>query len=83
MDQNPDRAARSYYAMYTLNGAAPADTERALAAIANLLFMYAGQNIRSAIGVWQWQDQGARQVYPAKLATSEIKMVPLPPWSKR
>ena len=43
----------------------------------------AGQNIRSAIGVWQWQQLGARQVYPAKLATSEITMVPLPPWSKR
>jgi branched-chain amino acid transport system substrate-binding protein len=43
----------------------------------------AGQNIRSAIGVWQWQQLGARQVYPENLATNEITMVPLPPWSKR
>jgi branched-chain amino acid transport system substrate-binding protein len=43
----------------------------------------AGQNIRSAIGVWQWQDMGARQVYPAKLATHDPVSVPLPPWSKR
>jgi branched-chain amino acid transport system substrate-binding protein len=43
----------------------------------------AGQNVRSSIGVWQWQDLGARQVYPKNLATNEIVMVPLPPWSKR
>jgi branched-chain amino acid transport system substrate-binding protein len=43
----------------------------------------AGQNIRSAIGVWQWQNLGARQTYPENLATNEITMVPLPPWSKR
>jgi len=43
----------------------------------------AGQNIRSAIGVWQWQQLGARQVWPAKLATNPIVMVPLPPWSQR
>jgi branched-chain amino acid transport system substrate-binding protein len=43
----------------------------------------AGQNIRSAIGVWQWQDFGARQVYPINLATHELKMVPLPLWSNR
>jgi branched-chain amino acid transport system substrate-binding protein len=43
----------------------------------------AGQNIRSAIGVWQWQDGGARQIYPKKLATNEIIAVPLPDWSKR
>jgi branched-chain amino acid transport system substrate-binding protein len=43
----------------------------------------AGQNIRSTIGVWQWQNLGARQTYPENLATNEITMVPLPPWSKR
>lgn len=43
----------------------------------------AGQNIRSAIGVWQWQEMGARQVYPAKLATHAITQVPLPAWSQR
>jgi len=43
----------------------------------------AGQNIRSAIGVWQWQSLGARQVYPANLATNDVAMVPLPEWSKR
>ena len=43
----------------------------------------AGQNLRSAIGVWQWQDNGARQVYPGKLATHKITQVPLPAWSQR
>jgi branched-chain amino acid transport system substrate-binding protein len=43
----------------------------------------AGQNIRSSIGVWQWQKLGARQVYPQDLATNDVIMVPLPPWSKR
>jgi branched-chain amino acid transport system substrate-binding protein len=43
----------------------------------------AGQNIRSSIGVWQWQNLGARQVYPKALATNDIMMVPLPDWSKR
>jgi branched-chain amino acid transport system substrate-binding protein len=43
----------------------------------------AGQNLRSSVGVWQWQDLGARQVYPKNLATTDAKMVPLPDWSKR
>lgn len=43
----------------------------------------AGQNIRSAIGVWQWQNEAARQVWPKKLATNDIVKVPLPPWSQR
>jgi len=43
----------------------------------------AGQNIRSSIGVWQWQNMAARQVYPKNLATNEIATVPLPDWSKR
>jgi branched-chain amino acid transport system substrate-binding protein len=43
----------------------------------------AGQNLPSAVGIWQWQDLAARQVYPASLATSEASMVPLPDWSKR
>jgi branched-chain amino acid transport system substrate-binding protein len=42
-----------------------------------------GQNLRSAIGVWQWQNLAARQVYPENLATNDIIMVPLPEWSKR
>ncbi|MGA7327364.1 MAG: ABC transporter substrate-binding protein [Rhodomicrobium sp.] len=43
----------------------------------------AGQNLRSAVGVWQWQDLAARQVYPASLATADPIMVPLPDWAKR
>ena len=43
----------------------------------------AGQNIGSAIGVWQWQNMAARQVYPKNLATNDIIMVPLPEWAKR
>jgi branched-chain amino acid transport system substrate-binding protein len=43
----------------------------------------AGQNLLSAIGVWQWQNSAARQVYPKDLATNDIIMVPLPDWSKR
>ena len=43
----------------------------------------AGQNIRSSIGIWQWQDLGARQIYPKNLATNDVTMVPLPQWSKR
>ena len=43
----------------------------------------AGQNLLSAIGVWQWQNMAARQVYPKSLATNDIIMVPLPEWSKR
>ena len=43
----------------------------------------AGQNLLSAIGVWQWQNLAARQVYPKNLATNDIIMVPLPDWSKR
>lgn len=43
----------------------------------------AGQNLRSSIGVWQWQDQGAWQVFPKALATREPISVPLPSWDKR
>ena len=43
----------------------------------------AGQNIRSSIGVWQWQDNGARQVYPVNLATHKLTLFPLPAWSRR
>ena len=43
----------------------------------------AGQNLRSSIGVWQWQDQGAWQVFPKTLATREPISVPLPSWDKR
>jgi branched-chain amino acid transport system substrate-binding protein len=43
----------------------------------------AGQNVRSAIGIWQWQNEAARQVYPKKLATNDILSVPLPQWPQR
>jgi branched-chain amino acid transport system substrate-binding protein len=43
----------------------------------------AGQNLRSAIGVWQWQKSGNNQVFPRNLATHDIEMVPMPTWSKR
>jgi len=42
-----------------------------------------GQNLRAAIGIWQWQKSGNNQVFPKKLATHEIEMVPLPKWSER
>jgi branched-chain amino acid transport system substrate-binding protein len=43
----------------------------------------AGQNLRSSIGVWQWQEQGAWQVFPKALATREPLSVPLPAWDQR
>ena len=43
----------------------------------------AGQNLRASIGVWQWQKTGNNQIFPAKLATTEPVMVPLPSWSQR
>ncbi|MGE0035549.1 MAG: ABC transporter substrate-binding protein [Xanthobacteraceae bacterium] len=43
----------------------------------------AGQNLRAAIGVWQWTKDGNEQVYPPALATAQPSMVPLPPWNKR
>jgi branched-chain amino acid transport system substrate-binding protein len=43
----------------------------------------AGQNLRSAIGVWQWQKSGNNQVFPRNLATNDIEMVPMPKWSER
>jgi branched-chain amino acid transport system substrate-binding protein len=43
----------------------------------------AGQNLRSAIGVWQWQKSGNNQVFPRNLATHDIEMVPMPKWSER
>jgi branched-chain amino acid transport system substrate-binding protein len=43
----------------------------------------AGQNLRAAIGVWQWQKTGNNQVFPKNISTSEPLMVPLPDWSKR
>jgi branched-chain amino acid transport system substrate-binding protein len=43
----------------------------------------AGQNLRSAIGVWQWQKSGNNQVFPRNLATHDIEMVPMPRWSER
>ena len=43
----------------------------------------AGQNLRSSIGVWQWQDQGAWQVFPEALATRQPVSIPLQAWSKR
>ena len=43
----------------------------------------AGQNLRSAIGVWQWQKDGNNQVFPRNLATHDIVSVPMPKWSER
>jgi branched-chain amino acid transport system substrate-binding protein len=43
----------------------------------------AGQNLRSSIGIWQWQKSGNNQVFPRDLATHEPIMVPLPNWSER
>jgi branched-chain amino acid transport system substrate-binding protein len=42
-----------------------------------------GQNLRAAIGVWQWQKGGHNQVYPSALATHEPVLVPLPKWNER
>lgn len=42
-----------------------------------------GQNLRAAIGVWQWQKDGHNQVFPRALATHNPVMVPLPKWSER
>ena len=43
----------------------------------------AGQNLRAAIGVWQWQKDGNNEVFPGSFATHEPVLVPLPPWDKR
>jgi branched-chain amino acid transport system substrate-binding protein len=43
----------------------------------------AGQNLRAAIGVWQWTKAGNEQVFPERFATAPPAMVPLPPWSQR
>ena len=43
----------------------------------------AGQNLRSTIGVWQWQNGAATQVYPENLATGAPVMVPMPAWAQR
>ncbi len=42
-----------------------------------------GQNLRGAIGVWQWQKSGNNEVFPKALATHEPILVPLPPWDER
>jgi branched-chain amino acid transport system substrate-binding protein len=43
----------------------------------------AGQNLRAAIGVWQWTKAGNEEVFPERFATAAPAMVPLPPWSRR
>jgi len=43
----------------------------------------AGQNLRSSIGIWQWQKTGNNQVFPKKIATHDLALVPLPAWSAR
>jgi branched-chain amino acid transport system substrate-binding protein len=47
----------------------------------------AGQNLRAAIGVWQWQKVDGKTehnpVFPELLATNEPTLVPLPTWDKR
>ncbi len=42
-----------------------------------------GQNLRAAIGIWQWQKSGNHQVFPTNLATHDVELVPLPKWSNR
>jgi branched-chain amino acid transport system substrate-binding protein len=43
----------------------------------------AGQNLRAAIGIWQWTKSGNEEVAPERFATAPPSMVPLPPWSQR
>ena len=40
--EDSNEAARFYYALYSLPGVSPADSEKALAGLANLLFVHAG-----------------------------------------
>ncbi len=65
---NPDRAARCYYALYTLAGVSAADAERSLAGIANLLFTYADQAIRfGANDLSYYRDIAQADPYPGYL----------------
>jgi Tfp pilus assembly protein PilF len=65
---NPDRAARCYYAMYSMPNAAAAEAERALAGIANLLFTYADQGIRfGASDLSYYRDIAQADPYPGYL----------------
>jgi tetratricopeptide (TPR) repeat protein len=65
---NPDRAARSYYALYSRQGVSAADAERSLAAIANLLFTYADQAIRfGANDLSYYRDIAQADPYPGYL----------------
>ena len=65
---NPDRAARAYYAMYSAPGASAGDTERALGGIAKLLLTSAGQGIRFGSGdVSYYRDVAQADPYPGYL----------------
>lgn len=48
--QDSNEAARAYYALYSLPGAAPADTERALAGLIRLLFESPAHSVRFGSG---------------------------------
>jgi tetratricopeptide (TPR) repeat protein len=65
---NPDRAARCYYAMYSLPGAAAPDAERSLAGLANLLFASAGQGIHfGSADLSYYRDIAQADPYPGYL----------------
>ncbi len=65
---NPDRAARCYYSMYSLQGVGPADAERALAGIADLLFASAAQGIHFGSGdLSYYKDIAQADPYPGYL----------------
>lgn len=65
---NPDRAARCYYSLYSQSGATQRDAERALAGIANLLFSNAGQGIRfGSNDLSYYRDISQADPYPGYL----------------
>ncbi len=65
---NPDRAAHAYYAMYSMQGAAPADVERSLAGIIETLFTYAGQYVQLGSGdLSYYRDIAQSDPYPGYL----------------
>ena len=65
---NPDRAARCYYALYSLANVSAADAERSLAALSRTLFTYADQSIRFGAGdLSYYRDIAQADPYPGYL----------------
>ncbi|MBS1872968.1 MAG: hypothetical protein JSU00_07120 [Acidobacteria bacterium] len=65
---NPDRAARCYYSLYSQPNAQAADAERALAGLTNLLFANAGQGIRfGSSDLTYYRDIAQADPYPGYL----------------